>query len=324
MRSIYDHLTCPVCHARFFEDEDIVVCPVCGAPHHRDCWNLAGHCSHEDTHGTDQQWHRPEEEKDSARPAQDIPGGEPPRDRVGHACPQCGRMSTSDTLFCPYCGHSFGGENPQSDAPFSPFAPPVIDPLGGVDPTSSIDGHPVQEVASMVAVNTPWYLPRFDRSSRSENKKKAAWNWVAFLFPTYWLFWRKCYGAGIIALSVSIASRLLSYPFMSVIYSLVPAEATYAEAVAAVSSNMASIPNSAFLLTLIGALLSLLCNLFFGLFGTYVYKTRCIHKLEQLHSPDFEGDVQTAFLRSRGVNLFGPLLAMTLLDVVYMLLISFL
>ena len=284
---------------------------------------MTGRCAFEEAHGTDRQWQMPEQDPASG-PGQEIPGGETPRDRVGHACPQCGRMSTSDTLFCPYCGHSFGGSNPPDDVPPNPFAPPAVDPLGGVDPTGSIDGRPVLEVASMVAVNTPWYLPRFDRFSKSNNKRKTAWNWVAFFFPSYWLFWRKCYGAGAIALSVSIASRLLSYPFMAAYNALVPAEATYAEAVSILSANLSSIPTSAMLLTFCGLLLSLACSLVFGLFGTYIYKNRCLHKLEQIQSPDFEGDAQTALRRSRGVNLFGPLLSMMLLDVLYMLLISFL
>ena len=325
IKSIYDGLTCPVCHARFFEDEDIVFCPVCGAPHHRECWNLAGHCAYEDAHGTDRQWHMPEEPADPPSPGQQTPGGEPSHDRVGHACPQCGRLSTSDTLFCPYCGYSFGGGNPPDDTPPNPFAPPAVDPLGGVDPTSSIDGHPVLEVASMVAVNTPWYLPRFDRFGKSGNKKKVAWNWAAFFFPSYWLFWRKCYGAGAIAMSISIASRLLSYPFMAAVNALIPTEtATYNQAATILSENLSSIPPSAILMTLGGALLSLASSLFFGLLGTYIYKGRCIHKLDQIQAPDFEGDAQTALLRNRGVNLFGPLLAMMLLDVLYMLLISFL
>ena len=328
MKSIYDGLQCPVCHARFFEDEDIVHCPVCGAPHHRECWNLTGHCAFEDAHGTDRQWKMPEDEEpiQPPPPSQEPTGdGEPPRDRVGHACPQCGRLSTSDTLFCPYCGHSFAG-GAADDAPEqpNPFAPPMIDPLGGVDPSSAVDGQPVLDVATMVAVNTPWYRPRFDRFRRTDNKKKVSWNWSAFFFPSYWLFWRKCYGAGIIALSVSIASRLLCYPFLSAYSSLVPSGATYAETTAILAENMSNIPASSLVMVFGGFVLTFLCSLFFGLFGTYIYKNRCIHKLRQINSPDFEGDSQAALLRSRGVNLFGPLLAMMLLDVLYMLLISFL
>ena len=101
-------------------------------------------------------------------------------------------------------------------------------------------------------------------------------------FPSYWLFWRKCYGAGAIAMSISIASRLLSYPFMAAVNALIPTEtATYNQAATILSENLSSIPPSAILMTLGGALSSLASSLFFGLLGTYIYKGRCIHKLDR-------------------------------------------
>ena len=35
---------CPVCNKQFKESDDIVVCPDCGAPHHRECWEKEGKC----------------------------------------------------------------------------------------------------------------------------------------------------------------------------------------------------------------------------------------------------------------------------------------
>ena len=46
-------LTCSVCHAYLFDDDDVVYCPVCGAPHHRDCYKSIGHCAFEEAHGTE-------------------------------------------------------------------------------------------------------------------------------------------------------------------------------------------------------------------------------------------------------------------------------
>ena len=34
----YTGETCPVCNKVFQEDDDIVVCPDCGTPHHRKCY----------------------------------------------------------------------------------------------------------------------------------------------------------------------------------------------------------------------------------------------------------------------------------------------
>ena len=35
---------CPACGRNFDHDDDIVVCPVCGTPQHRACWDERGEC----------------------------------------------------------------------------------------------------------------------------------------------------------------------------------------------------------------------------------------------------------------------------------------
>ena len=35
---------CPVCREKFKDNDDVVVCPECGTPHHRACYNDAGGC----------------------------------------------------------------------------------------------------------------------------------------------------------------------------------------------------------------------------------------------------------------------------------------
>ena len=44
---------CPVCNEQFKSGDDIVVCPECGAPHHRECYENNGHCFYEDKHSED-------------------------------------------------------------------------------------------------------------------------------------------------------------------------------------------------------------------------------------------------------------------------------
>ena len=54
---------CAVCEAYLFEDDDVVCCPICGAPHHRDCYSAVGHCGLEKYHGTDLQYKAEETEE---------------------------------------------------------------------------------------------------------------------------------------------------------------------------------------------------------------------------------------------------------------------
>lgn len=43
---------CPVCNKQFKEGDDIVVCPECGTPHHRECYEQEEHCFYQDKHYT--------------------------------------------------------------------------------------------------------------------------------------------------------------------------------------------------------------------------------------------------------------------------------
>ena len=45
-------MTCQVCQKEFQKGDDIVVCPECGTPVHRECWKQLGHCVNEYRHGT--------------------------------------------------------------------------------------------------------------------------------------------------------------------------------------------------------------------------------------------------------------------------------
>ncbi len=41
---------CPVCRSQFKDNDDVVVCPQCGTPHHRACYNENGSCGVEQYH----------------------------------------------------------------------------------------------------------------------------------------------------------------------------------------------------------------------------------------------------------------------------------
>ena len=47
---------CPICGKEFCDGDDIVVCPECGTPYHRECYKTAGHCVNEERHGESFEW----------------------------------------------------------------------------------------------------------------------------------------------------------------------------------------------------------------------------------------------------------------------------
>ncbi|MFR2561998.1 MAG: RING finger protein [Anaeromassilibacillus sp.] len=67
----YTGLKCPVCGKPFTSDDDIVVCPECGAPYHRACYQQAGHCIFQEKHGTPDAW-KPRKSKRKQTPKEDL------------------------------------------------------------------------------------------------------------------------------------------------------------------------------------------------------------------------------------------------------------
>ena len=68
---------------------------------------------------------------------------------------------------------------------------------------STIEGEAAADVAAVVRTNTGYFLSRFRRN------KKVGWNWAAFLFGTYYLFFRKMYKEGTAALAIRFAASLI-------------------------------------------------------------------------------------------------------------------
>ena len=47
---------CPVCQQPFTEEDDLVVCPECGAPYHRACYQKNAGCLFAGRHGAGFEW----------------------------------------------------------------------------------------------------------------------------------------------------------------------------------------------------------------------------------------------------------------------------
>ena len=73
LMSRFTNKLCPVCRAPFTEEADVVVCPVCGTPHHRVCYMKGGKCALEELHAQGFTWNGrlPDE------PAPSVPHEEP-------------------------------------------------------------------------------------------------------------------------------------------------------------------------------------------------------------------------------------------------------
>ncbi len=199
--SYYEGLSCPVCAKAFTPNEDIVVCPQCGLPHHRACWKSIGQCYENSKHGTDQQWSR------HAAPQQNTSAS-----AQTNVCPQCQMQNTEYAEFCSRCGTPLAAQDWHSA---SYQAPPSTWDYASYHTTHSdnnyssetIDGIKEDELAAVVGNNVQYYMPRFRRMAHGGS---GGWNWAAFLFSPYWLFYRKQYLLGSIYLVVFLLTNIVS------------------------------------------------------------------------------------------------------------------
>ncbi|MFU0833790.1 MAG: Prokaryotic RING finger family 1 [Oscillospiraceae bacterium] len=215
----YVGLKCPVCGKTFTAEDDIVVCPQCGAPYHRDCYAKAGKCVFEDKHGTPDAWMPPKHTNESST------------SNRTKQCPRCGTYNSENALFCEHCGQALSANqqtspnpappytnqnNPQNNFPpfYGPYGPnpmpggtPYYQPTAVPNPNETIDDIPVGEIAQFVQSNTQYYLPVFMNLKRFG---KNRFNFSAFLFPGAWMLYRKLYKAGSIVTTVMFALYIVS------------------------------------------------------------------------------------------------------------------
>lgn len=176
----YENQPCPVCKENFQTNDDIVVCPVCGTPHHRDCYKKNGECGNFEKHNNGFRW-APENTNEPIKEQTNEPANNnvPPF----MAGQPFNSQDASSTVF-------FGnGTNPLS-----------------LFPKEMEDGILTDEVAEFVGLNAPKYVQNFFYAK----SHKRTFNWGAFFFTPYWFFYRKMYKLGAIFLAITL---LLSVGF---------------------------------------------------------------------------------------------------------------
>ncbi len=167
---------CPVCNKAFNPEEDIVVCPLCGTPHHRECYKQNGECANAERHNEGYRW---EPEKPQSEPAPEKAAPTPPP-FTGGTIPNS--REAASTVFW---------ANQQS--PFAAY------------PKELCEGVETEEAAEFLGMNAFKYLQNFFY----EKSGKKTFNWAAFLFMPYWFFYRKMNKIGIIFMAVILGVSLL-------------------------------------------------------------------------------------------------------------------
>ncbi|MBQ8740656.1 MAG: DUF2628 domain-containing protein [Clostridia bacterium] len=283
---------CAVCKAYLFEEDDVVYCPECGAPHHRDCYSSIGHCALEEFHGTENQYKKPEpvkeEESREALPVQSSI----------ITCGMCGEKYETTDDFCPNCNtpnviKTGGGR-------FVTF-----DFLGGVSGNTDLgNGVTANEAKKFVLNNTHRYIPKFAGFKKG---KKASWNWLAFLTPCGWLMSRKMYLLGAIIGALEIAFTMLSVPLTAALNQLDTSSVRGTmEMAALILENISSIGVTAVYAAAIGGFLSIALSIIIATFGDLIYRNRVISKVSEIKRES--EDKAEDYRKKGGISLFGAVL----------------
>ncbi len=290
--------SCVRCKAYLFSEDDVVYCPECGAPHHRDCYSALGHCALESLHGTEQQYSKEKEIEVAEEMAKRHNEERVKTESKTNAetttvkCAMCNEEYPKELPHCPKC-------NTPNMARFGPMQ--QIDFLGGVPADYKLDDDVTADSAKrFVAINPQRYIPKF---AELNPQNKISWNWAAFLFPSGWMLSRKLYKNGIITTLLTVMTTMLAYPLNVALSSIVlPDKATYADMFAAVYDKLPEIGIAAILLAMLSIVLDITIRVVSAIFADYSYKNYTIGTIKriQLESEDMEND----FRKKGGVNIY--------------------
>ncbi len=320
----YEGLPCPVCGRQRHENDDIVVCPDCGTPQHRECWMENGSCANAGKHMQGYVWSaagKPEPmQNEPARQTQGVKvcltcGSENPAD--ASLCGKCGAsLGESEVLLnvdddgnrhCPYCGMIVDSEDklckhcgaPLMFVPRSAFNPYVED--SGLQENEIIGGNTAGELSRYVRKNVKRYVPLF---RQFESGRKLSFNFGAFFFGPLWYFFRKIYKFGIVFIIVIAA---VSPVFATLGNKMADIMEPYSEAINSrtiseeemlkLSQELVNSTKRDFAL---GFGLLIGCNLIFAFLADRLYYKKITDDLQFLKSEVTDPNIQKAMLTQRG------------------------
>ncbi len=194
----YKDLKCPVCNAGFKDGDDIVVCPECGTPHHRECYEKENRCFFEDKHSEDFSFGNDEEFNYKS---------ETETDENTVICPRCKAENQKGMFYCGKCGYPISLSNNQNSQNAQPggFGNPfanAMDPMAGVNPEEDMgDSVTAGELSKFVQNSTQYFIRIFNNI---KNFNKGRFNFCAFFFSGGYLLYRKMYKIGAIITGVML------------------------------------------------------------------------------------------------------------------------
>ena len=277
---------CPVCDREFSAADDIVVCPECGTPHHRECYKETGGCVNAERHAEGFEWKKPGES-----------------DARVKECPVCGAVNPEGRMFCQSCGRSIeeGGFDPDYSGArantlpggdtYRSFTGEVINISDG----ELIDSVPVGDIKRFVGNMWYVYIPMF--LSFFKNKRTVSFSLSACLLHGIWFISKKMY-----LLGGTLLTFMLGMTGLRVYYSslLMPAYKQYLEGDMSGMTDFVMQKPFAACALVIGTLVQYLIYILCGLFANRIYMSHCIKSIKRINAEATTADRFNDMLESHG------------------------
>lgn len=207
----YYGCACEGCGRPLTLRDDIVVCPDCGAPYHRNCYEKLGRCIHAPAHRTGYEWSFPYQ------------------DAQLRTCPSCGERTLRSEPFCRCCGAPMPPESAEDpndrraaqteqngsfdyDSFYRQYEQNVTQPMHQNIRTAFgqdelIDGIPSSDWSDYIGKAAPVYLNDYSRMQLQNTKVSMSFS--ALLFGPFYFFYRKAWKP---AFAFLAAELVLSLP----------------------------------------------------------------------------------------------------------------
>ena len=186
---------CEGCGRPLALTDDIVVCPDCGAPYHRECYEKLGRCIHTPAHGAGYEWTFPY------------------KDDALRTCPSCGERTLRSETVCRCCGAVMPPEDQCPDPSaqtasgadqnrfdyddlYRQYQQNVEEPTrrnvqAAFGKEELIDGIPYSDWNDYIGKAAPVYLNDYSRMQLQHTKISLSFS--ALLFGPFYFFYRKAW-----------------------------------------------------------------------------------------------------------------------------------
>lgn len=281
---------CPICKKKFTAEDDVVVCPECGTPHHRSCWEVHGSCANAAHHAEGFEW-APARAPEQAKAPEQGPAAQ-------SAAPGNGQNASFD--YSQLYGNNYTPPEP-SAAEQDASAP-------GIDPNATIEEIPVSDWSHFIGKSSYLYMLLFKQMEMLH--RRAVFSGSAAFFGPFYFAYRKAWKPTILFTALMLLTSAPSLLYMM--------QLTGSPLAAGMSADLL------YRLAASANVLNIAIMAVRGFYGFYMYKKSCIERINRIRAAYPDANQRQYVLRAQGGTSWTAVFVLFILLIVFSTLVGFL